>query len=319
LPSTWPVPQSIGVRLLAYLIDLVIIAVGSSVAAGVIVAAAGGPSAVSPDARLLVDLVLWSLGFLYFFLFEGGVGKTAGKAILGLRVVRVADPWRTTWGGAFLRTLLRPVDFILLGLPGVALIGATASRQRLGDMAGRTLVVKLKPWHEVPWQFAPAFPGLMPCPLCGRPMWVGMTVCNHCGAYWVPAAPQQAAAAPIASAATQSGPLARVPARDELLALLHDDDAWVRCLAVRELVAQDPADIDTAGPALDSCDPLLRLRLVDLVARDPDPASDPLLVRLCGDRNSEVADQAQGALRYVRSLQSPPSAAWSAAPPQAGA
>jgi uncharacterized RDD family membrane protein YckC len=341
LPSTWPVPQSIGVRLVAYLIDLVIAGIVATIAAGVTLVVAGGPDAITPGSRLLLDVVIWAVSFSYFFLLEGGTGKTAGKAILGLRVVRAAEPWRTTWGGALLRNVLRPVDFIFFGLPGIALIGTTARRQRLGDMAGKTVVVKHLPWNQVPWQFAPAYPGLMPCPLCGGPIWVGMTVCNHCGAYWVPdaqshdagspvqgfegqpladetldqaaalspssvpAAPSPSSAPPSVPAAPPAEPPDPAPARDELLALLHDDDGWVRCLAARELVAQDPTDVAAASAALDSCDPLMRLRLVDLLARQPGPASEPLLAHLSSDRNGEVAEQAQGALRFVRSQSQP--------------
>ncbi len=209
LPSTWPVPQSVGIRLGAFLIDVVIYFVASFVIGFVYGAAVYDPYGPTPDAHTGLRILIYAFLFLYFFVLQGAFGATAGQAILGLRVVRAADPWKTSWGGAFVRTLLLPVDLFFFGLVGILTVVSSAKRQRIGDMAGRTVVVKKLPWHRVPWKFAPVMPGLMPCPICHGPIWSGMTVCNHCGARWVPdapAAPVPAVAAPTAPAPAPPSP-----------------------------------------------------------------------------------------------------------------
>jgi uncharacterized RDD family membrane protein YckC len=77
----------------------------------------------------------------YYFVLEAATGKTIGKMMMGLRVVSTAGPY--TPMKAFIRTLLRIVD----GLPFLYLLGlivmvTSKQKQRIGDMAAGTLVVK---------------------------------------------------------------------------------------------------------------------------------------------------------------------------------
>ena len=69
-------------------------------------------------------------------------GQTPGKRLLGIRVVRDGG-YPVGAGGAILRNLLRPLDFLPV-LFGVGLVVAlvTARTQRLGDLAAGTLVVR---------------------------------------------------------------------------------------------------------------------------------------------------------------------------------
>jgi uncharacterized RDD family membrane protein YckC len=87
-------------------------------------------------------LVFVGLALLYYFVLEAATGQTLGKRLLGIRVRRV-DGGEAGGGATAIRTLLRPIDslplFYLLGLL-VAL--ATRRRQRLGDLAGRTIVTR---------------------------------------------------------------------------------------------------------------------------------------------------------------------------------
>ena len=80
----------------------------------------------------------------YYFVLETAAGQTAGKALLGLRVLRSGGA-RPTAGPIALRTLLRLCD----GLPAFYLAGfivmlctGRRRRQRLGDLAGDTIVVR---------------------------------------------------------------------------------------------------------------------------------------------------------------------------------
>ena len=85
----------------------------------------------------LAGFVLW--GFLYYWVGLALVGKTVGKAIVGLRVVaRDGSALMPRW--AALRVLATPISFALFGL---GLIGAVISPERrtLHDMIARTVEV----------------------------------------------------------------------------------------------------------------------------------------------------------------------------------
>ena len=76
---------------------------------------------------------------MYGTLCEGLSGATLGKRIVGLRVVREGGE-RLTLGAALVRNVARVVEFHSVSL--VLLVAITPSRQRLGDLLGRTVVVE---------------------------------------------------------------------------------------------------------------------------------------------------------------------------------
>ena len=73
---------------------------------------------------------------------EGYYGQTLGKRLRGIVVVR-EDGTDLSWGGALVRNLLRIVDalpvFYVLGIVTAYL---TDDHQRVGDLAGSTVVVR---------------------------------------------------------------------------------------------------------------------------------------------------------------------------------
>lgn len=78
---------------------------------------------------------------LYQTAFEGYFGRTVGKSVRGIVVVR-EDGSRCTWGAAVIRNLLRLVDT----LPAFYLVGIVSAflsddHQRVGDHAAKTVVV----------------------------------------------------------------------------------------------------------------------------------------------------------------------------------
>jgi uncharacterized RDD family membrane protein YckC len=82
--------------------------------------------------------------FAYFTILEGAVGATVGKFALGIRVLN-ADGTKLDWGPALVRNLLRIVDafpYFIPYLVGAILVWSSPTRQRLGDRAGNTIVVK---------------------------------------------------------------------------------------------------------------------------------------------------------------------------------
>lgn len=85
---------------------------------------------------LLVTLVVY-LG--YFVVLEGLSGRTLGKMLWDIEVVRIEDGGPPDPGRAALRALMfLTVD----GLAGMFVILASSRHQRLGDMAANTLVVR---------------------------------------------------------------------------------------------------------------------------------------------------------------------------------
>ncbi len=83
--------------------------------------------------------------FAYFLLMEGFTGQTLGKKALNIKVVRL-DGQEPMLGDYAIRTLFHLVDVMFTsGLLAVVLVSVSAKRQRVGDMAANTSVVKLNP------------------------------------------------------------------------------------------------------------------------------------------------------------------------------
>ncbi len=87
--------------------------------------------------------LFFALSLLYYLIPEAMSGRSLGKALLGLRVVR-EDGGRAGAGAIVARTLLRIVDALpLLYLVGFVAVLATGQRRaRLGDLAAGTRVVR---------------------------------------------------------------------------------------------------------------------------------------------------------------------------------
>ena len=102
-------------RILAGLVDIVIVAVGAALL-GVLVAVAGG-SKWGPQMALVS--LAWAL--YYYFALESGNGQTLGKKLMKLRVMR-ADGARTGMQEIAVRTALRIVDGMFLYLVGLVVI-----------------------------------------------------------------------------------------------------------------------------------------------------------------------------------------------------
>src|SRR5215204_3554988 len=130
-------PQLDNRRVLAALIDLVVIAAGAAVlfaAAGVL---GGGDAQVG--APLVAVVLCWAL--YYYFALESGDGQTLGKKVTKIRVVRTDGAPATTREIA-IRTVLRVIDMQFVYLVGLIAMLVTGERRgRLGDLAARTMIV----------------------------------------------------------------------------------------------------------------------------------------------------------------------------------
>ena len=81
------------------------------------------------------------LAILYYIVMEATQGATLGKMALGLRVVKTnGSP--ISWSESIIRNLLRIIDGLFFYLVGAILIWNSPLRQRLGDRAANTVVVR---------------------------------------------------------------------------------------------------------------------------------------------------------------------------------
>ena len=138
----------LGGRIVAAIIDMIILWVVMAVLAiplGLQTMAMG--TSVMDLGAYMASMTLYSMvagivSLLYFIYFEGSRGQTPGKMALSIKVVK-EDGKAITFVDALIRTILRIVD----GLPGFYILGlilvaVTEKKQRLGDMAAKTIVVK---------------------------------------------------------------------------------------------------------------------------------------------------------------------------------
>lgn len=127
----------IGERILAYLIDLLIIIAYFIIAIFMI-----GALSLDYGDEWAFWLILSLPPFLYFILWETfWDGKTPGKAMMKIKVARM-DGARPAFSNYLVRWLLRLLD-ITLAFGGVAVVSIllNGKGQRLGDMAAGTTVI----------------------------------------------------------------------------------------------------------------------------------------------------------------------------------
>lgn len=86
-------------------------------------------------------LVFFASLFIYYLLLEAVAGATVGKLLLGMRVVMV-DGSRATGSAVVLRNLVRIPEALCLYVPAGVSCMYSPLRQRLGDRAARTAVVR---------------------------------------------------------------------------------------------------------------------------------------------------------------------------------
>ncbi|MFC4550657.1 MULTISPECIES: RDD family protein [Halorussus] len=122
-------------RVGAYLLDVLVVGGG-------VVAAAPRLGRTRRERSLLVGVLGLVVANLYHVLLEGVLGRTVGKAAVGVRVA-TTDGGRCTVRAATIRTLFRFVDWLPAGyLAGFVSIALTERRRRLGDLAAGTVVLR---------------------------------------------------------------------------------------------------------------------------------------------------------------------------------
>lgn len=124
-------PVGLGTRILAGIIDFIIMIV--------IMVPLTFVAGQSLGAQIGVSLV----AIVYFIVMEALKGATVGKMAMGIRVVKAADGSAISWMESIIRNVLRIVDALpFLYILGMILIAVTQKKQRVGDLAASTIVVK---------------------------------------------------------------------------------------------------------------------------------------------------------------------------------
>jgi uncharacterized RDD family membrane protein YckC len=132
----------VGSRILAFLVDIVIITAYSYAMSLLL------DNVASIDSQW-INLLFYFPAFFYNLYMEIlNDGQSLGKKIIGIRVVRL-DGSPPTIGGYILRWILWPIDVLLTGAVAIICIGMTKNGQRLGDLAAGTTVVKVKETEKV--------------------------------------------------------------------------------------------------------------------------------------------------------------------------
>lgn len=140
--------ETFGRRVVAFLLDCLLVGAVFGVLSG-LVAALAFVLAADPTGALAINaavLVLQTLtlvaGLAYFVYTEGNYGQTLGKRAMGLVVV-TEDGEPIDYRDALVRNVFRIVDalpaFFLLG---AAVILVTERGQRVGDLTAETVVVR---------------------------------------------------------------------------------------------------------------------------------------------------------------------------------
>jgi uncharacterized RDD family membrane protein YckC len=130
-----------GSRVVQYIIDYIITGVVASFIMWVFNRSTGAANAV----LLLIGAVIAAAWYFWYWVYRPYQknGQSIGMQILGLRVIS-KDGRRASMMQLFIRGILLIVDTLVWGLVGLITILLSRYRQRVGDHAAKTLVVRAR-------------------------------------------------------------------------------------------------------------------------------------------------------------------------------
>ncbi len=142
----------VGRRAVAILIDSVLLFI-----VGYIIALATGGATKDGFNIQGGPAFLWlGIGLAYYIIMEKLSGATLGKRAMGLKVVKEGgEP--LDWQASIVRNVMRLIDGFFFYLVAAIVVWISKRRQRLGDMAAHTIVVKAR--ICIPFLIALAFGG----------------------------------------------------------------------------------------------------------------------------------------------------------------
>lgn len=137
---------TIGERMLAYLIDLVIQIAYFIIVVFILL----GDIFKNPDLSSSIALLLISLPVMFYSLVCESTmeGQTFGKKLLKIKVVKI-DGYQAGFFDYFVRWIFAIVDIQMGFIPGVIAMVSTKHTQRLGDLAAGTAVISEKSKYNI--------------------------------------------------------------------------------------------------------------------------------------------------------------------------
>ena len=134
--------EVVGRRIVAALLDILVLAI-LFVVMGVLF---GDSKADDGEASVNLEggaaFLYFAIVLGYYIVAEAVWGKTLGKRLMGLRVAKL-DGSAPGTGGSLVRNLLRIVDSLpFLYLIGLIVMLVTEKKQRIGDLAASTVVIR---------------------------------------------------------------------------------------------------------------------------------------------------------------------------------
>ena len=130
----------VGRRAVAIIIDTILLCI-----VGYIIAMfTGGTTDAGFNITGAPALLLFLIALVYYVVMEKTSGGTLGKKAMGLKVVKESGE-ALDWQASVIRNILRIIDGFFFYLVGAIVVWVSKKKQRLGDMAAHTLVVKSKP------------------------------------------------------------------------------------------------------------------------------------------------------------------------------
>ena len=132
-----------GRRIVQYIIDAIIVSVVGSVLSWALDRGSGGTHAILAVVLIVADVAWW----FFYWAVQPHVsgGRTLGMRMLGLRIISKTDSGPAGLGQLTGRALLLIIDTLFAGLVGWITMLCSKQRQRIGDHAARTLVVRAHP------------------------------------------------------------------------------------------------------------------------------------------------------------------------------
>ena len=141
LPAYRPDIASLGSRVAAIVIDVLIVWVFNLIVIGLTGGFSSGDGEVAFASSGLTALLLWVATPVYWIGMEAARGATLGKQLMKIRVV-TADGEPIGVGKAIVRYLFLAVDVFAFGLVGILTAKSSPIRQRVGDRVASTIVVR---------------------------------------------------------------------------------------------------------------------------------------------------------------------------------
>ena len=161
------------------------------------------------NSSVLFYVILFGSLFIYYLVLEAIFAASIGKLVCGMRVT-MADGSRPTRVAILVRNLVRVPEAMFFYIPSGMSCGASPHRQRLGDYAAHTVVVRRRT------TVAGAAPGAGPW---GPPAVAPPFAPPQYGVPPAPAAPSPAASPDAWPDAAPAAPAGPVPVADALLRL----------------------------------------------------------------------------------------------------